>query len=543
MKLQTKLLVGLLGGLLVAYVATAVIQRYFNLRALTRFAKQSSKGEEARQWQWVETLRHAVFANLLDAMSAGDMDKFQKILNAQRDVPGLQELSLADHNGRVAYSSIPARMKQQLPAELSRELLASNNVVRRRTESSLELHYPQVAEKSCMECHTELKQGQVLGVITMRFSTAPLQKAEQGWLDFNSQFRQSNLWTSVFSLVGLLLVVAALVSVAVHFLMARPIKRVTTAIAEHAAMVEAGAAAVGQSSSALARDASTQAASIEETSASLEEMSSMTQRNTKHALQVDALTKEARRAADTGVEQMRQMNLAMESIGAASDDIAKIIKTIDEIAFQTNILALNAAVEAARAGEAGMGFAVVADEVRALAQRSAKAAKETAEKIEGAIQRTAQGVQISGEVAAALNGILLKARELETLAAEVANASREQNNGVKQINQAVVQMDQLTQNNAASAEEGAAAAEQLSAQATSLRNDVLELEVLISGCEVASEHGQPTTTAAAKTYARGWSPIAVAKKTPSRAASADPRRHRENPATAETPLPGEVSAS
>ena len=127
---------------------------------------------------------------------------------------------------------------------------------------------------------------------------------------------------------------------------------------------------------------------------------------------------------------MQAMTTAMEAIKVSSDDIAKIIKTIDEIAFQTNILALNAAVEAARAGEAGMGFAVVADEVRNLAQRSAQAAKETAAKIEGAIGKTAQGVEISAKVAQALNDIVAKVRQVDELVAEVASASREQTQGI-----------------------------------------------------------------------------------------------------------------
>ena len=487
MKLQTKLLVGLLGGLLVAYLACAFVQRHFNLRIMARFARENQAGEEARQWQWVETVRQAVFASLVDAMANGDMDKFQKVLNAQRDVPGLQELSLTDRKGRIVYSSAPTRLKQSLPAELSQTLFASNNMVKRRTETSFELHCSQPAEKSCVECHTDLKPGQIMGVMTMRFSSEPLQAAEAGWRHFDAEFRQANLVTTGLSLLGMMLIVSALVAVAVHFLMAKPIRRVTSAIAEYAASVEAGAAVVGQASTSLANDASQQAAAIEETSASLEEMASMAQRNTTHAVQADALTKETRTAADTGVEQMRQMNSAMAGIGAASDDIAKIIKTINEIAFQTNLLALNAAVEAARAGEAGMGFAVVADEVRALAQRSSHAAHETSAKIEGAIQKTSQGVQLSGEVASALNEILAKARQLDSVAAEVATASREQNQGVKQINLAVAQLDKLTQNNAASAEEGAAAAEQLNMQALSLREAVGELQDLINGKDLARD--------------------------------------------------------
>jgi methyl-accepting chemotaxis protein len=208
-------------------------------------------------------------------------------------------------------------------------------------------------------------------------------------------------------------------------------------------------------------------------------MASMTKRNAENAQKANDLAREARAAADKGAEDMKSMNQAMEEIKVSSDDIAKIIKTIDEIAFQTNILALNAAVEAARAGEAGMGFAVVADEVRSLAQRSATAAKETAAKIEGAIIKTAQGVQISHKVAAALNDIVIKARQVDELASEVAGASREQTQGITQINAAVGQMDKVTQSNAVSAEQSAGAAQQLNAEAEMMKQAVGELLQLV----------------------------------------------------------------
>jgi len=262
---------------------------------------------------------------------------------------------------------------------------------------------------------------------------------------------------------------------------------------------------VATSSQSLAEGSSEQAASVEETSASLEELASMTKRNAENALHATDLARQARTAADQGVEDMSTMNTAMQSIKASSDDIAKIIKTIDEIAFQTNILALNAAVEAARAGEAGMGFAVVADEVRNLAQRSAQAAKETAAKIEGAIHNTTQGVQVSAKVAEVLNEIMGKVRQVDSLVKEVADASREQTTGITQINSAVGQMDKVTQSNAANAEESAAAAEELNAQAAVMKQVVTELLQLVGGQSALSDSpavndelsGAPPTSARA----------------------------------------------
>jgi methyl-accepting chemotaxis protein len=266
----------------------------------------------------------------------------------------------------------------------------------------------------------------------------------------------------------------------------RALTKVVENLSLNSAHVNTAAGQVSSASQTLARGSGEQAASIEETSASLEEMASMTKRNAENAAKANDLARQARAAADKGVSDMEAMNAAMGAIKTSSDDIAKIIKTIDEIAFQTNILALNAAVEAARAGEAGMGFAVVADEVRNLAQRSATAAKETAAKIEGAITKTAQGVDISQKVAVALNEIVTKARQVDELAAEVANASREQTQGITQINVAVSQMDKVTQSNAASAEESAAAAQELNAQAETMKTSVAELLRLV-GNAVASE--------------------------------------------------------
>jgi methyl-accepting chemotaxis protein len=281
--------------------------------------------------------------------------------------------------------------------------------------------------------------------------------------------------------IGLIaaLVIGALIAVIIIFDTNRTLRHVAATLQQGSTEVASASAQVALSSQSLASGSNEQAASLEETSASLEEITSMTKRNAENAESAKNLANQTRRAADAGAADMADMSRAMDAIKASSGNIGKIIKTIDEIAFQTNILALNAAVEAARAGEAGLGFAVVAEEVRNLAQRSAQAARETAEKIEDSIGKSEQGVAISAKVASSLQEILAKARVVDDLVAEIANSSKEQSSGIGQISTAVTQMDKVTQSTAANAQESAAASEQLNAQAASLAGAVRELRQLV----------------------------------------------------------------
>jgi methyl-accepting chemotaxis protein len=236
---------------------------------------------------------------------------------------------------------------------------------------------------------------------------------------------------------------------------------------------------VSASSKMLADSASEQATSIEETSASLEELASMSKGNVDNAQEVTSLVAEMKVATSSGEREMGGLSAAMTSLQSSSKDIANIVRTIDEIAFQTNILALNAAVEAARAGETGAGFSVVADEVRSLAQRSAKAAKETSAQIESAIHHAQSGAEISTRVSSMLGNIATQVHIIDESADRVARASTEQNMGVQQINSAIVQIDDSTQKNASSAEESAAAAAELENQARSLEESVESLAAII----------------------------------------------------------------
>ena len=277
--------------------------------------------------------------------------------------------------------------------------------------------------------------------------------------------------------------ISLLVAIGLSYVVIRSINRALFSAAQTlddgASQVTSAAGQVSAASQSLAEGSSEQAASLEETSSSLEEMASMTKRNAESARQAKELSAQTRSAADTGATDMDEMKRAMDAIKVSSSEISKIIKTIDEIAFQTNILALNAAVEAARAGEAGAGFAVVADEVRNLARRAADSARETAAKIEEAIEKSENGVRISGKVADSLNQIVEKARKVDAFVAEITQASQEQSDGIGQVNTAVVQMDKVTQSNASNAEETASAAEELNAQSISLKEAVADLRRLV----------------------------------------------------------------
>ena len=284
------------------------------------------------------------------------------------------------------------------------------------------------------------------------------------------------------------------------FFIIRGVNRALTQTAETLSQgslqVAAAAGQVSSASQSLAEGSSEQAASLEEISSSIEELASMTKRNAENAQSGKNSAGQARSAAEAGAAEMERMQSAMNAIQQSSNDISKIIRTIDEIAFQTNILALNAAVEAARAGESGAGFAVVADEVRSLAQRSAAAARETAGKIADATTRSALGVELSVKVSAGLQQILEKSREVDRLVTEVATASHEQSGGITQINMAVGQMDKVTQSNAANAGETASAAEALNAQSEELRNAAAVLAAMVGAKDGASvSHGSSHATA------------------------------------------------
>ncbi len=353
-----------------------------------------------------------------------------------------------------------------------------------------------------------------------------LKAALQAEIDYKKEIadvtaRESiTLTDNTSTVVNMSIIVMLSACIAIAYVIVRSLNRVLTRVAdtlgEGANQIVAASGQLACASQSLAKGANKQAASLEETSSALEEIGSMTKRNSESAQAAQSLSSETRVAAETGAKRTEEMQAAMKSILQASTEMAvaihgitnssnsisKIISTIDEIAFQTNILALNAAVEAARAGEAGMGFAVVADEVRNLAKRSADAAKETATMIEAAVKQSQVGVEVNGKVTARIaevvqkaNGvrdslahIVAKAREVDAVVGQITEASKEQNSGLEQINGAINLMSQVTQANAAGSEQTASASEELTAQSIELRAGVDVLVKLVNGRSFADMH-------------------------------------------------------
>ncbi len=337
-----------------------------------------------------------------------------------------------------------------------------------------------------------------------------LRRDEAALLTQDSQrTRQIDLrsrWLTNFMLILFFVVGGILAHIVVQS--DRTLRQFAADLGEGATQVAAAAVQVSASSQSLAQGASEQAAFIEATSVSAEEINSMARRNTDNAVATASMVAESQRSIEEGKRALDQMVAAMDGVALASKEISKIVKLIDQIAFQTNILALNAAVEAARAGDAGHSFAVVADEVRELAQRSAQAANDTAVLIEDCIVKSQTGKHQVDEVAAAIRSIIDQSARVKLLVDQISDGSREQSRGIDQVSKAVLQMEQVTQGNAASAEQSAEAAKQLNLQFQTLKDIANDLAAML-GKTIRRLPDGPPKVDAAPSLRRGKTSVTV----------------------------------
>jgi methyl-accepting chemotaxis protein len=286
---------------------------------------------------------------------------------------------------------------------------------------------------------------------------------------------------NIIMLAGIIIIAmaASIILCTVQRSISTPINRIVDNLSEGAQQLSSASAEISSASQMLSEGASEQAASIQESSSSMLEISSRTKKNADNADQADNLMKESNEVVLKANRSMGELSSAMEEISKTGEETAKIIKTIDEIAFQTNLLALNAAVEAARAGEVGAGFAVVAGEVRNLAMRAAEAARNTSNLIDGTVRRIKQGSDLVTKTGEAFSEVAKGTHKVGELVSEIAISSREQAQGIEQVNKAVEGMDKIAQRNAANAEESASTSEELSAQAVQMKDIVSALVKLV----------------------------------------------------------------
>ncbi len=467
---------GMMLLLLLIAVSVALVNMVSNQASMKRIINENNVKLELA-YNLLDVL-HQIRENVLISVATTDDGMSEEYINKmaplreqyQKFYGELQDLSVRSETGN--------RLREEIGEKIAVVVPLNNQVIELRqsdrNQEAIELLMGQVdpAEQMAINKVEEYVQ-----------YCEDMNKTEEAAA--KNDFRNSVVLLSFFSVIAIVFGIGITIFITRGITL--PVTKIVNALTEGAGQVAAASTQLSASAQQLSQGSTEQAAAIEETSSTLQESASMMLQNTTNTKQAAQLSEQAKQSSSIGSTQMQQMMDSIREIKKSSDEIAKIIKVIDDIAFQTNILALNAAIEAARAGEAGMGFAVVAEEVRNLAGRSAQAAKDTTNIIGNNIELSTNGVSVADKVREALNEITQQTKKVNELMEEVAAASQEQSQGIEQVNKAMTQVETVTQQNAANAEESASAAEELNAQAENMRKIVRELSEMVNGQKATVE--------------------------------------------------------
>ncbi|HSR35931.1 MAG TPA: methyl-accepting chemotaxis protein [Desulfurivibrionaceae bacterium] len=418
----------------------------------------------------VHTLFNSFEEGVKGSLERGQMGNFKKLLEQQKAIRGVIDVSLYDRTGKINLSSSGDKAVKARPPEFLQQMAAAKTTIIKKNGNTVQFLGPQMVAADCIRCHPTWTEGEVGGSLSLTYDLSFLTKTTRTLL----------IYLAVGSL-GLLGLAAAIMTLVMRRLVSMPIDALIENLSGSAHKVGNSANEAASSSKSLADHASQQAASLEETSASLEEIAAMTTQNADNANAANDFMREATKVMADANHAMEQLTRAMAEISSSNEETSKIIKTIDEIAFQTNLLALNAAVEAARAGEAGAGFAVVADEVRNLAMRAADAAHETSQLLETTNSRVGNGVALVQSTDESFKKAAGQTQKTAEILAEIASASKEQSTGITQVSKAIHELDEVTQHNAADADQSSHVAHELETQARQLNEYMRGLIELVRG--------------------------------------------------------------